>query len=417
MINFNDTVIRIIDESRALVFPPELEEAYESIIKHIESNSAPREWSQGIYMPKEIIVGSCYNKVPDFPEREAVVELLKTDPGYTSVSGGIDGLRNYINVMVTNGVKADKISKKYPEAYSSGSLSADFQYGRIRYNSASKGFIRPLKNDNDIKKMFYDGILNSRVNIPPVPKTYIKINLNGVKDALYVNFVQEILRKAQILGYYKHDNDNIITINLPLIMSTSVKISSVKDFSTQWPKSYSSTPKMDNLTVSHILQMFDTRNTKRVSTVDVIREVIRHELMHYYESFFKQKNIVDRHNEIEIKKYKTGDQIDREAFIKKKERRAANYLTHSKKITGRIAAEFYPRLRELLETVPKDALEGFLRTLDIKPLNKFYFKSFGIKHIPTDKTPQSWERWLAATLKVPYLKRKLLEKIYNFVNA
>lgn len=36
MMNFNDTVIRLIDESRALVFPPELEEAYESIIKHIE---------------------------------------------------------------------------------------------------------------------------------------------------------------------------------------------------------------------------------------------------------------------------------------------------------------------------------------------------------------------------------------------
>lgn len=39
---------------------------------------------------------------------------------------------------------------------------------------------------------------------------------------------------------------------------------------------------------------------------------------------------------------------------------------------------------------------------------------YGIK--PTATNKNGWELWLDATLKVPYLKRKLLEKIYNFVN-
>jgi len=119
MIDFNDMVVSIISESRPLVLPPGLEEVYEKIMKHIESNSAPKEWSQGIYMPK-IYVRSIYRDL--FPRLnydletsrgKSMGELLhgqEIDPWKeymedTVITGGLDELRSFVNGLVETGLK------------------------------------------------------------------------------------------------------------------------------------------------------------------------------------------------------------------------------------------------------------------------------------------------------------------------
>jgi len=282
-------------------------------------------------------------------------------------------------------------------------------------------------NENSVKKMLYRIVINSGVRLGDVPSMLVDVNVNGVKDELRVYFSSTLSRYRSNLGsYYNKDykeyntgvtggspmkkddvkdyKANVIDINLFNIRTRFTKISNDKDSTPQWPGNYSRTPDEESLTIENVLQMYDTRNTKGLATVNVVKEVVRHELMHYYEMFFKHKGI-------EVAR-KNGDFSAQD----KKEKDLAWYLTHNDKITGRIATEFYPRLRELLEVVPKDALKEFLRTLDINPLKKFFLKRLGVKQSLTKVGMFGSVEWLAATLKVPYLKRKLLEKIYNFIN-
>ena len=446
MIDFNDMVIRLINESRPLVFPPELEEVYEKIMKHVESNSAPKEWSQGIYMPK-IYVRSVYNDLfrylyeSDTDQGKMMGELLRTKYKYKEITGGLDELRSFVNGLVETGFKACKlhpydkknpwvggfIQKLYKAYYDNYNNIVQREELRLSRNLRALGE-RSL-NDNSVKKMLYRIVINSEVWLDnKVPSIIVNVNVNGVKDELRVYF-SSLYRRG--LGSYS-SNDfkefdthtgsgqqhiqrgvvrdykaNVIDINLPNIGTMLTRISNDKDTTPQWPSNYSRTPdKESSFTIENVLQMYDTRNTKSLATVNVVKEVVRHELMHYYEKFFKHKGIEGVH------KYGAYSAQDRN---ERKFKDPVFYLTQNDKITGRIAAEFYPRLRELLEVVPKDALEGFLRTLDIKPLKKFFFKRLGVMHSLT-KVPLGTEQWLDATLKVPYLKRKLLEKIYNFIN-
>ena len=136
--------------------------------------------------------------------------------------------------------------------------------------------------------------------------------------------------------------------------------------------------------------------------VHTVKNVIIHELIHAYEAL---------QNFNALKRYKAKDKplkkkiADKSTFDFKKD--VNQYYTYKKHITGRISSEFYTFLEFFLRETPIDKLKAFAKNGDTEIFNGIYKHERWNNHI---------RQWLKSLFTVPYLKRKLFEKIYNHIS-
>lgn len=147
---------------------------------------------------------------------------------------------------------------------------------------------------------------------------------------------------------------------------------------------------------------YDDKIEKQKQGVHTVKNVIMHELLHVYEAL-QHFNALKRHY-ISSKPLRKK-MADRSTFDFKKD--VNQYYTYKKHVTGRISAEFYTFLEFFLRETPIDKLKAFAKNGDTAIFNGIYKHEIWNNHI---------RQWLKSLFTVPYLKRKLFEKIYNHIS-
>lgn len=147
---------------------------------------------------------------------------------------------------------------------------------------------------------------------------------------------------------------------------------------------------------------YDNEVEKQKQGVHTVKNVIIHELLHVHEAL-QHFNALKRYyisSKPLRKKMADSSKFDFKSDVNQ-------YYTHKKHITGRISAEFYTFLEFFLRETPIDKLKAFAKNGDTEIFNGIYKHERWNNHI---------KQWLKSLFTVPYLKRKLFEKIYNHIS-